>query len=110
MGLQNRIFHDDVKLERIVPVSSGKLSIVTSQPYIKGRDATQPEIDAIILSIGFEIIGVGAYYKADEGIVAYDLLPKNAKVDAYGFVQPIDPVIQRVTPEFVDFLREYLNR
>jgi hypothetical protein len=105
--IHNRIFGDDVRLERIVPVG-GKLSIITSQPAIKGRDAVQAEIDGLMTDKGFERIGLGTYYHAGEGLLVHDLLPKNVKVGKQdGMVQPIDPVIQRVTPEFAEFLRQH---
>jgi hypothetical protein len=107
LAIHNRIFGDDVRLERIVPVG-GRLSIITSQPAIKGRDARQEEIDAMMAEKGFERIGLGTYYHSGEGLLVHDLVPKNAKVSEQdGVVQPIDPVIQRVTPEFAEFLRRH---
>ena len=105
--IHNRIFGDDVRLERVVSIGD-KLSIVTSQPTIKGRDATQTEIDGMMAQKGFEKIGVGAYYHSDENILIHDLVPKNVKVSGHdGMVHPIDPVIQRVTPEFADFMKRH---
>lgn len=104
--IHNEIFNDDIRLERIVACGE-KLSIVTSQPFIKGRDAAAQEIDSYMSRKGFEKIGDGAFYHAEEGLYVHDILPKNAKLDVNGMVQPIDPVIQRVTREFVDFLRTH---
>jgi hypothetical protein len=104
LSTQNRIFDDDVEFERVVPVGN-KLSIVTSQPFIKGRDATQPEIDLFMREKGFEKIGEGTFYHSGEGLLVHDLLPKNAKMSQSGRVHPIDPVIQRVTPEFAHDLK-----
>ena len=105
LATHNRVFDDDVRLERIVP-KGGKLSIVTSQPMIKGRDATEPEIDNLMTSKGFEKIGVGTYHHAGEGLLVHDLVPKNAKVSSStGKVHVIDPVIQRVTPAFAADLK-----
>jgi hypothetical protein len=39
LAIHNRIFNDQIKLEYIVPVGLGEVSIVTSQPFIKGQDA-----------------------------------------------------------------------
>jgi hypothetical protein len=36
----------------------------------------------------------------------FDLFPRNAIQTADGHIYPIDPVIQRITPEFGQFLRE----
>ena len=107
--IHNQIFNDDIRLERVV-VCGTKLSIVTSQPFIKGRDATGPEIDAYMTGKGFERIGEGAFWHPAAGLYVHDLLPKNAKCDDHGMVQPIDPVIQRVTREFAEFLREDFYR
>jgi len=86
-------------------VVPGIISIVTSQPFIKGRDAEQGEIDAMMYRKGFERIGEGMYYHSGEGLLVHDLVPKNAKVDTDGRVLAIDPVIQRVTPEFAEYFR-----
>jgi len=104
LSTQNRIFDDDVVLERIVPVGN-KLSIVTSQPFIKGRGATASEIDRFMREKGFEKIGEGTFHHLGEGLLVHDLAPKNAKVSESGIIHPIDPVIQRVTPEFAHDLK-----
>jgi hypothetical protein len=104
--VHNRIFNDDVRLERVVPVGD-KLSIITSQPWIKGPDAPSPKIDAMMEMKGFEKIDEGRYYHSGEGLLIHDLKPKNAKLNARGEVRAIDPVIQRVTPSFADFMRTY---
>ena len=103
--IHNRIFSDRIKLEGVVPTGPGMLSIVTSQPFIRGRDAEQGEIDAMMHGKGFERIGEGMYYHSAEGLLVHDLLPKNAKIDPHGYLQTIDPVIQRVTPGFADYFR-----
>ena len=89
----------------VVPTGPGLLSIVTSQPFVNGRDAEQSEIDAMMLEMNFERIGEGMYYHAGEGLLVHDLVPKNVKVVADGCVLPIDPVIQRITPDFADYFR-----
>jgi hypothetical protein len=107
LSTHNHIFNDDVKLECIVPVGN-KLSIVTSQPFIEGRDATSAEIDDYMVKKGFEKIGHGTYYHPGEQLLVHDLVSKNAKVsEITGRVRPIDPVIQRVTPEFAHDLKAH---
>ena len=44
LNLQNLIFNDDIRLERVV-VKNGQPVIVTSQPAIKGTVPTQAAID-----------------------------------------------------------------
>jgi hypothetical protein len=96
----NRIFSDDVQLEWIAPVPQG-LSIVTSQPFIEGRDATQDEIESFMARKGFKKVGQGAYYGTGENLLIHDLMPRNVKVDPLGRIHPIDAAITRVTLEFV---------
>lgn len=106
VALHNRIFNDDVRLEHVVPVGS-KLSIVTSQPMIEGREPSQDELDSMMHSKGFEHIGKGMYHHAGEGLLVHDLVSKNARVSSAGIIHPIDPVIQRVKPDFADFLKSH---
>lgn len=107
--LQNTLFDDDIRLERGV-VKRGIPIIVTSQPAIKGVDAPQADIDAMMLAKGLEHLTAGAYYDAKAGLLVFDLFPKNAKLAGDGVVYPIDPVVQRIDPEFGQFLRENPDR
>ena len=54
---------------------------------------------------GFEGIAPGAYYDSSEGLLIFDLFPRNAILTQDGDVFPIDPVIQRIDTAFSDFLR-----
>jgi hypothetical protein len=104
-AIHNLLFGDDVRIERVV-AHAGELRVVTSQPFIRGRDATDAEIRAFMVQGGFDPIGPGAFHHRAYGVLADDLFPRNAKVSLGGVVLPIDPVMQRVTPEFADFLRD----
>ena len=104
--LQNRIFEDDIRLERIVE-KDGRPIIVTSQPAIKGQRPTQAALDELMLGKGYEKLTEGAYYDERAGLLVFDLFPRNAIQAADGHIYPIDPVIQRITPEFGQFLREH---
>ena len=104
IATHNREFGDDVRIERVVPIG-GKLSIVTSQPFIRGRDATAGEIDSMMAGKGYEKIGEGTYHHAEKGLLVHDLVPKNAKVSERGIVHAIDPIIQRVKPDFAADLK-----
>ena len=44
------------------------------------------------------------------GRLPYDLFPKNAMQAADGVIYPFDPVIQRIQPDFAEFLREHPDR
>ena len=106
LDLQNLIFHDDIRLERVV-ANSGKPIIITSQPFIMGVAATAAALDELMLVVkGYEKLTDGAYYSEREGLLVFDLLPRNAILAADGQIYPIDPVIQRIAPDFGQFLRE----
>ena len=105
LDLQNLIFHDDIQLERILS-NNGKPIIITSQPFIKGVMATAASLDELMLDKGYEKLADGAYYSEPDGLLIFDLLPRNAILAADGQIYPIDPVIQRITPDFGQFLRQ----
>ena len=109
LNLQNLIFNDDIRLERVV-VKNGQPVIVTSQPAIKGTVPTQAAIDETMEAKGFEKLTPGAYYDAVDGLLLYDLFPKNAMQAADGVIYPFDPVIQRIQADFAEFLRENPDR
>lgn len=103
--LQNEIFFDDIWLEFIVQSSQG-ISIVISQPTIKGRSATPEEIGEFMELLGFEKFAPAIFYDRDRGLLLYDLYPRNVLVDEADIPHVIDPVIQRVTEDFADFIRK----
>jgi hypothetical protein len=106
LDLQNLIFHDDIRLERIV-ANNGQPIIITSQPFINGVAATAAALDDLMLGKGYEKLTEGAYYSEREGLLVFDLIPRNAILAADGQIYPIDLVIQRITPDFGQFLREH---
>jgi len=105
LDLQNQIFHDDIRLERIV-ANGGQPIIIISQPAIKGTKATQPALDAMMTGMGYEKLADGAYYDEPNGLLIFDLFPRNAFQGADGQIYPIDPVVQRIAPDFGQFLRD----
>lgn len=104
--LQNQIFEDDIRLERVIE-NAGRPIITTSQPSIKGQAPTQVSLDQLMEGKQYEKLDEGAYYDAKGGLLIFDLFPRNAIQAADGHVYPIDPVIQRVAPDFGQFLREH---
>ena len=102
--LQNCIFDDDIRLERVVQ-NDGKPIIITSQPAIKGSTPRQDGLDELMIGKGYEKLAEGAYYDEGAGLLLYDLFPRNAIQAADGHIYPIDPVIQRITADFGQFLR-----
>ena len=67
---------------------------------------TQSALNELMLQKGYERLAEGAYYDEKAGLLIFDLFPRNAIQAADGHVYPIDPVIQRVTSEFGQFLRQ----
>jgi hypothetical protein len=57
--------------------------------------------------MGCEMLADGAYYDGHAGLLIFDLFPRNAILASDGQIYPIDPVIQRITPEFAQFLRNH---
>ena len=108
LHLQNRIFNDDIRFEYIV-VNKSKPIIVTSQPAIKGNPPTQAALDELMAEKAYQKLADGAYYDVSKGLLIFDQFPRNAIQTINGIIYPIDPVIQRITPEFADFLRTHPN-
>lgn len=86
--------------------NNGKPIVITSQPAIKGKSPTQSALDELMTGKGYEILAEGAYYDEPDGLLVFDLFPRNAIQPADGHIYPIDPVIQRITLDFGQFLRE----
>jgi hypothetical protein len=63
-------------------------------------------LDELMLGKGYERLADGAYYEMKSGLLVFDLFPRNAIQAADGHIYPIDPVIQRITPDFAQFLRD----
>lgn len=55
---------------------------------------------------GYEKLTDGAYYDEPTGLLIFDLFPRNAIQGANGVIYPIDPVVQRISVDFGQFLRE----
>jgi hypothetical protein len=100
--LLNRVFNDDIRLEGII-LKNRRPIIVTSQPAIAGRAAPALLVDQLMVAGGFEKLTEGAYHRA--GLMFFDLFPRNVILAGDGMVYPIDPVIQRIDRDFLEFLR-----
>lgn len=88
-------------------MQESKPIIVISQPAIEGEPSKPEAIDAMMEAKGYERLAEGAYYDELAGLLIFDLAPRNALTSANGVIYPIDPVMQRITREFGDFLREH---
>jgi hypothetical protein len=107
-ALHNRLFNDDIRLEYILE-NRGFPLIVISQPGVRGLTPSQTAIDAMMRTKGLEPLAPGAFYDAKAGLLIFDLIPRNAILTADGGVFPIDPVIQRIDPDFAEFLHRHPN-
>jgi hypothetical protein len=105
LDLQNQIFDDDIRLERIID-ARGIPVIVTSQPSIHGVMAGSAAIDLMMGSKNYEKLADGAFCNGN-GLLIFDLFPRNVIQVETGEIFPIDPVVQRITAEFGDFLRNH---
>lgn len=110
LSLQNALFNDDLRLEAVSVRPGGRLSIITSQPRIVGEAATPEEIDALMDQKGFTKLTEGAFLDPSEGLLVFDLFPRNVVRSADGTLYPIDPTIQRVSAEFAEFLTRHPER
>lgn len=104
--LQNQLFRDDIRLERVVE-NGGFPRIIISQPALEGRPPEQALIDELMLGGGYRRLGEGAYYDEPNGLLVFDMMPRNVIQTDNGELCPIDPVIQRVSPEFAEFLGDH---
>jgi RNA polymerase sigma factor (sigma-70 family) len=102
LGLQNRLFGDDIKWKGI----NGVGQTVTTQPFherLKDKDGkvvtvSYPEIAKSMGDAGFVPTGVhGEWRNASEGVTVSDAHPRNFVKDAIGRVHPIDLQIRRDT-------------
>ncbi len=55
---------------------------------------------------GYQHLAEGAYYDRNAGLLVFDLFPRNAIQSVDERIYPIDPVIQRISEDFGEFLRQ----
>lgn len=110
LSLQNTLFNDGVRLEAVSVRPGGRLSIITSQPRIVGEAATLDAIDALMSQKGYGKLADGAFLDSSNVLLVCDLFPRNVIGAHDGTVCPIDPVIQRITPDFARFLTQHPER
>jgi hypothetical protein len=63
----------------------------------------RPHYVSARLAVGYERLAEGAYYDEQNGLLIFDLFPRNAVQSTDGHIYPIDPVIQRITADFGQF-------
>ncbi len=103
LDLANRLFDDDVRLEGIVPLPDGDVSLVTSQQFIYGTTPTRPEVEAYMRSLGFAPVPEPTddpridlhffnWYREPDGVAVADAKPVNFLKDASGDLYAIDVI------------------
>ncbi len=92
LALQNAIFNDDTQIKGVTfHKPSGRVAIVTSQPFRSGEPPTQADIDSKMEELGFEKFGTPDGLYRGHGITIADAMPKNwIKDTATGELMPID--------------------
>ena len=105
----NEVFGDDIRLVGVI--AGPEPAIVTTQPVIRGRDATAAEITAFMSALGFaEVPGVIAgrrdsvsYFRASDGVAAFDAHGENVIASATGLA-PIDLFVVHADEDLHAFL------
>lgn len=94
LQLQNEAFGDDIRLEGLVEDEGELPRVVISQPFVKGRPATQPEIEAFMEQRGF-VKHKGSWYNAESKLRVTDAVPNNVRAYAVnGGVQVVTIDVQ----------------
>ena len=98
------MFGLDWKFEGVIETKKG-VRLLSSQPFIVGRNATADEIAAYFEPFGFSRSGTNRFVSA-AGIIIADARPANVFMDSRGCIFPIDVHILGITlddvPEVVD--------
>ena len=102
--LVNELFADDWRFEGVVDDSDG-LRIVTSQPFINGRMATEDEIAGYFAALGFSREREHTFRRAD-GLTVADARPANILCDDTGAIIPIDVHVLAAVSIVADILAE----
>lgn len=74
----NALMGDDIRLHAVERDKFGNVSIVTSQPDIKGEPVTQQEIDTDMQEAGYEKFNEVHFYRRSDNAAIFDLHPGNA--------------------------------
>lgn len=107
--LFNELFGDDIRVVGFI--AEPEPAIVTTQPVIRGRDASPMEITAFMATLGFApleevIVGRGdsaSYFRAADGVAAFDAHGENVIAGQDG-VAPIDLFVIRANDDLHAFL------
>lgn len=109
LALFNGLFGDEIRVAGVL--AEPESAIVTTQPVIRGRDATPGEISAFMGTLGFAAVpGVVAgrrdsasFFRAADSAAAFDAHGENVITGAAG-VAPIDLFVVRADEDLAAFL------
>lgn len=97
----NRFFADAIRFEGLVAVTPNFDAIVTSQPFIQGRSATEPEIESYFAALGYRPTTLHCFEQTDPSGRTWaiaDARPDNIIYEpTLELVLPIDVQILLVT-------------
>ena len=107
--LFNDIFGDDLRFVGVI--GEPEPAIVTTQPVIRGRDATPAEAEQFMVALGFApLAGIvvgrrdsASFFRASDGVAAFDAHGENILTGAGG-VAPIDLFVVRAGEDLAAFL------
>ena len=112
LALQNRVFDDDIRLIGVWN-DRGRLRIVTSQPMIEGRTATDAEMEATLITLRFVPLFADAdplWYRPADRVLAFDAHPRNFVITPAGMVIPIDVNLVSASDDIAARLDAELHR
>lgn len=103
LKLSNEVFGDDVRLHGFTE-RNGETVPVISQPFVKGREATQEEIAGFMDAKGFRPVGMFDWFRDSDGTSVMDAHEGNFLTDEAGRTVPIDTIVTRPTGRLRDLL------
>jgi len=103
---QNQEFADDIRVLAVAKYPSG-VSVLTSQPFYRGKRTPQAEIDQWFSEMGWKPISgrEGAFYHQEKDLLILDALPRNVLTLEDGQTMPFDVVIARPDSDLKSSLR-----
>lgn len=87
-----------------------RFCIVTSQPFIAGRNATSLEIGAFMRSRGFTHLCEATWFRADDDLAIFDVGGSNLFVGECGDLVPIDVIPVVASGNLLETLVRALNQ
>jgi Serine/Threonine/Tyrosine Kinase found in polyvalent proteins len=98
----NTLFETENVIEGIAIQPDGYVSIVTSQPYIRGEPATEDQIGRDLARRGFFRNGLSSYFNPDTDEIINDAAPRNVLADRDGALHYIDVSFRKAPERMVD--------